>query len=252
MPGYAELEFDLPSALLQAVINTLDNIEEAPLTVVNTQQIPNEQGIYALYHGDEGLVYVGKTDRGAGLRSRLTRHAKKLIGRLNIVPADVSFKAVRVYVFTAMDIEQDLIQHYGNAGAVSWNKSGFGSNDPGKERDTTTYKPEHWDFRYPIDLHTTSFKVEPGPQSVAEALGSLKSSLPFLFRFERPGRSRTAYHPDWNNAQVNIPAGRPTAHQVLQLCGAALPQGWHITKLPSHIIAYKDDRRRFPSGERIA
>ena len=252
-PGCGELEFDLPSALLAAILAKFDDIEPADLTVDNTDKILDAQGIYALYlKNPRRLVYIGKTDSDAGLKHRLTRHARKLIGRLNLRPGDVEFRAIRVFVFTAMDIETALIKHYGGVSSVAWNNSGFGSNDPGKERDTTNYKDDHWDTQFPIDVDTAYCDFEPGNYSVEEIMSELKRKLPFLLRFQRPGRSRSSFHDDFINAQVQIQRRGLTSRQILQECIAALPSGWHATALPSHIICYKNDNRNFPSGETIA
>ncbi|THH35715.1 GIY-YIG nuclease family protein [Aliishimia ponticola] len=238
---------------MKAILERLDDIEAADLTVANMTDMPEEQGVYALYLKDpQRLVYIGKTDSEAGLKHRLTRHARKLIGRKNITAADVQFKAIRLYVFTAMDLEYALIQYHGGVSQVAWNNSGFGSNDPGKERDTTSYKPDHWDTQYPIDLDHVFVQFDPGDYSVDEVMGRLKTELPFLLRYQRPGRSRNSFHEDFERAKVTVAHRGATTRELLQLCMRALPHGWHATALPSHIIAYKDDRRRFPSGEEIA
>lgn len=243
MSGYGELEFDLPSSLLEAVEQRFGNIQAQTLTEQHAAQIPNEQGVYCLFYRDR-LVYIGKTDGGAGLRARLLRHARKLIGRTGLSPKDVSFKALRIFVFTAMDIEQDLIRRHGGVRALAWNGSGFGSNDPGKERDTTHFKHDHFDTMFPIDLAGCFVEFEPREITVAAALGQLKERLPYLLRFEKD-------HADLVHATVTLTAGM-TTQRVLELCIDALPPGWHATALPSHIIAYKNDDRKFPSGKQIA
>ena len=243
MSGYGELEFDLPSSLLEAVEAHLGKIQAQTLTEGHAVQVPNEQGVYCLFYQDR-LVYVGKTDGAAGLRSRLSRHARKLLGRNGLMPDDVSFKALRIFVFTAMDIEQDLIQRHGGVRALAWNGSGFGSNDPGKERDTTCFKDDHFDTMFPIDIDRCFVEIEPAQITVAEALAALKERLPYLLRYEKD-------HDDLALAKVSLAAGM-TTRQVLALCISALPPGWHATALPSHIIAYKNDNRHFPSGTQIA
>ena len=103
-PGYVEFEFDLPEALLTRLINVFDGVESATLSKGNVDSIPEAQGVYQLFL-DRSLVYVGKTDAEAGLRKRLERHALKVQHRRNLAPEQVSFKAVRIYVFTAVDLE---------------------------------------------------------------------------------------------------------------------------------------------------
>ena len=254
MLGYTELEFDLPSALLEAILRCFDRMDAADLTRDNTQELPDEQGVYGLYlRNDLRLpVYIGKTDSDAGLRHRLTRHADRLIGRRNLRQEDVQFRAIRLFVFTAMDLEYALIQHFGGVAEVAWNHSGFGSNDPGKERDTTNYKADHWDTQYPIDIDTPFVPFDPGDYTVAEIMIRLKEGLPFLLRYQRPKAARRSFHDDHENSSIHIPQEDMSTREILELCMAALPPGWHATALPSHIISSQDDTRRFPSGEEIA
>ncbi len=134
--GLVELEFDLPGALLAQLVKTLDEVEAAPLLPEYVSNIPEQQGVYQLFHKTDSsldLVYIGKTDADAGLAKRLQRHSRKIQHRRDLVVEDVFFKAVRVYVFTVADLETDLIKHYGGVKKVPWNGSGFGSNDPGKK-----------------------------------------------------------------------------------------------------------------------
>lgn len=256
IPGYAELEFNLPEALLHSLVATFAQIDMSPLTTANTSKIPNEQGVYQLHlkcseDDSTALVYIGKTDSDAGLRSRLGRHAKRLRGRVNLQPEDVFFKAIRLYVFTAMDLETELIRHYGGVREIPWNHSGFGANDPGKARDTTTYKSDHFDTQFPIDLDSALVPIAPGTYLVSEIMRCLKDKLPYLLRYQRPAQSRNSFHPDFESSRVTLVAGMST-RQVIEYCVRVLPAGWHATALPSHVIAYKDDTRRFPSGTLIA
>lgn len=85
-----------------------------------------------------------------------------------------------MYVFTAMDLEQQLIKHYREKDiSLAWNMSGFGANDPGRERDTTTLKNGHFDLLYPIDIDIP-VEVEPvgSATPVSEVLSRLKRTLP--------------------------------------------------------------------------
>lgn len=183
--GYAEFEFDLPGALLKTLIGAFEKVVSAPLIPTSLQHIPEEQGVYQIFLRDATgtrLVYIGKTDAKSGLHDRLFRHSKKMQQRLNLNPNDVFFKAVRVYVFTAVDLEAQLIANYGGIANVPWNGSGFGSNDPGKERDTTFYKPTHFETQYPIDISRPfDFEVPPSG-TAAELLRHLKRELPYLIR----------------------------------------------------------------------
>ena len=249
--GYVEFEFDLPRALLGRLIEAFVEVTAASLDQSNTFAIPDEQGVYQLFL-DNRLVYIGKTDGDAGLKSRLSRHAKKLLHRHGLDPTRVSFKAVRVFVFTAVDLEGDLIRHYGGVKAVDWNGSGFGSNDPGKERDTSKVKSDHFDAKFPIDLdRTLDISVKEG-ETAAETLLRLKSVLPYALRYQNAGGNWRNAHPDLARSTLTYLKGPLTARSVLQHIASCLPHGWHITALLGYVIMYKDDKRSFPSGAVVA
>jgi hypothetical protein len=123
--GFSEFEFDLPDALLASLIVAFDNMNSAPLDLEHVGELPEAQGVYQLYLDDE-IVYIGKTDAKSGLLKRLSRHACKIQHRQNLTVAQVTFKAIRVFVFTAVDLESQLIRHYRGVSPVSWNNGGFG------------------------------------------------------------------------------------------------------------------------------
>ena len=246
--GYTEFEFNLPEALLARLVKAFDSFAAAPLAKQTVDAIPNEQGVYQLFLSGV-LTYIGKTDAQHGLRVRLLRHAQKIQYRLNLNPSDVTFKAVRVYVFTAIDLEKQLIDHYGGA---PWNGSGFGSNDPGVKRDTTDYKPEHFEFQYPIDINRALTFPVPNTGTAADVLNALKTNLPYLIRFQRPkGKPKNA-HSDLEQTKVTLSAAANSPALVIAEVLNQLPSGWHATMLPSHVIIYKNDTRTFPSGVVIA
>lgn len=249
--GYVEFEFDLPQALLSRLIEVFEAIEAAPLHQSRTVEIPDEQGVYQLFL-DNQLVYVGKTDGDAGLKSRLSRHAGKLLQRKGLDPSRVTFKAVRIFVFTAMDLEGDLIKFYGGVKNLAWNGSGFGSNDPGKERDTTKVKDTNFDAQFPIDVdQQLDFQIEPD-KSAAETIARLRTKLSFTLRFENRAGAGRQPHPDLIATVVSELKGPLTVRQALVHIAKHLPKGWQITALPGYVIAYKNDRRTFPSGSVVA
>jgi len=249
--AYLEFEFDLPQALLANLVDALEGMEAAELCERAVADIPDEQGVYQLFLNG-ALVYVGKTDGDAGLSSRLRRHAIKMLQRHNLEPSMVSFKAVRVFVFTAMDLEGDLIRHYGGVRELAWNGSGFGSNDPGKERDTSKVKPDHFDAQFPINIDlTTEFRVKPGA-SAAEILSDLKSMLPYTLRFQSADGSSRKPHRDLETTELAEFQGQVSVREMLRMVVSQLPTGWHVTALPGYIIMYKNDKRSFPSGTILA
>lgn len=191
--GFREFEFDLPEALLTSLIKEFDGMESAPLLLDNVHTLPEAQGVYQLLLAGQ-VVYIGKTDAEAGLRKRLERHAYAVQHRQNLKPEDVSYKAVRVFVFTAIDLETQLIKHYNGRAPVVWNKSGFGSNDPGRNRETTDLKPDGFDARYPLDLeHLVQLSIPPGA-SATTILAALRQALPYTFRMEGGRKTHDDLH----------------------------------------------------------
>lgn len=240
-PGFLEFEFDLPEALLASLIIALDGLEGVPLTSEHLRGVPEQQGVYQLLLNGE-VVYIGKTDSEAGLLKRLLRHARKIQHRQNLGPEEVTFKAVRIYVFTAVDLETQLIRHYRTQGAVAWNNSGFGSNDPGRNRDKTAAKSTSFDAMYPINLdHEVELGIS-GKSSVERALESLRIHVPYHLRF---GDSAVL-----SEAKLLLPNGKTTAREVISLVLAALPAGWQATALAGRIILYEETDDSYP-GEII-
>lgn len=246
---FKEFELDLPRALLRDLVELLDGMGRAPLDGATVKaNIPEEQGVYQLFL-DDTLAYVGKTDSEAGLNQRLGRHAEKIRQRHNLDPKRVSFKAVRIFVFTAVDLETQLIKHYSaTATPPPWNLSGFGSNDPGRERDTTTLKAGHFDLRYPIDIDVPlGASAAVGEFSVSEVLATLKGEVPYVIRYQNNGGKSRRPHADLESTKVKIPDGGHNARSVLKLVQAALGPDWQVTVQPGYIIIYKE-KKAYPHG----
>lgn len=250
--GFQEFEFDLPSALLHDLIRLLDEMPACTLSRENTEKIPEAQGVYQLFCNEE-LVYIGKTDAEAGLRTRLSRHARKILHRPSLAGTAVTFKAARILVFTAMDLETQLINHYrGQLGAVAWNGSGFGSNDPGRKREETDKAPEGFDASHPIDIDVAGEYLPLGTMTVAEALAKLKGLLPYTLRYETlrgtNGRAlRGAPHADLTTAQLTINTSRQTVRGLMKQISIILGPAWQFTKFSSHVILYRE-RKNYAHG----
>lgn len=249
--GFVAFELDLMEAIMGQLIPTLDAMEPAPLTLDNARDLPDAQGVYLLIH-DGAVRYVGKTDAEAGLATRLARHARKFEQRRNVRPEDVGFKAAQILVLTAMDIETRVIRHYD----AEWNGSGFGSNDPGRNRELTDKAEQGFDARFPIDIDIPLDVLPPGPTTAHDALVALKVALPYTLRFEleRGAKGshafRTKPHPDLPAAPVTIPPGPITVRDAMRLIVAALPPGWQATYFVSHVILYRDNPH-YPHGTAI-
>jgi hypothetical protein len=243
--GYEIFELDIMKAIMDQLIPILDRMEGAELTKENAQLLPAAQGVYQIIHRD-AVKYIGKTDAKTGLRLRMTRHWERLLHRDNIAPTDVQFRAVRVLVMTAVDVERELISHY----RADWNNSGFGSNDPGRERETTGKPAQSFDGQYPINidlaLDLTECGIPVGNHSVHEVLWRIKEFLPFTLRYETTSRAANAYkarpHPDYVASTINIPHPLTTLRALMGHILSALPNGWQATTFVSHVILYKETR----------
>jgi len=252
--GFASFAFDLPGALLERPIEVLDGMTDERLTASTVAGIPAAQGVYQLFLDGE-LVYIGKTDAEAGLRKRLVRHAGKILNRPNLEPRKIAFKAIQVLVFTAMDLEAMLMKHYRRLGApTAWNGSGFGSNDPGRERETTNRKPEGFADQFPISVDIQHEFRPVGSHVVAAALATLKASHNYTRRYEtesiarRVNRSKP--HPDLLAVTFRMTTPRMTVRETLNEMLSALPNGWQATIFAGHVILYKE-HRSYTYGEEL-
>lgn len=255
MSGFLSFELDLMRAVMDQLVPKLDALRSEPLIPASVANLPDAQGVYQLLYGGR-VMYIGKTDADAGLRTRLTRHLKKFMHRQGIAPGDVTFKAAHIQVLTAMDIETELIRHYKERlGAVPWNGSGFGSNDPGRQREETNKPIEGFDAQFPINIDIPANFVPPGTYRVADFLWQLKEILPYTLRYqtEEGGGSqayRTRPHPDYLASQIMVPLTPSTVRWLMQTVVAALPAGWQATEFVSHVILYKENRA-YTHGRRI-
>ncbi len=233
------------------MIAAFDGMEGASLSRDHVKGVPDAQGVYQLLIGDE-IVYIGKTDSQAGLFRRLSRHAWTIQHRTNLRVADVSFKAVRIFVFTAMDLETQLIQHYRGRSSISWNNSGFGSNDPGRNRDKTRAKPTSFDVLYPIDLDVELSLGVSGDVSVAAALRALRDVLPYTLRVQVMAGSTRMPHPDLDEAILSLSPEQTTTRRLIAAAIDVLPTGWQATALAGRVILYKEHEDNYPEGRIIA
>jgi hypothetical protein len=128
--------------------------------------------------------------------------------------------------------------------APSWNNSGFGSNDPGRERDTQ--KPSKFDTAYPLDIDTPLTLPPcplPDPCLAIPALSWLRIQLPYTLRFRDSGN-------EIGNAAVSpavLFGTGITMRRVIGLLMTALPVGWQATVLQGYVILYKETRRDYKS-----
>lgn len=250
IPGYNEFEMDVESVLREQLPVFFEGIDLAPLTHVNVENIPHgAKGAYVLFH-HRVPVYAGKTDAKHGFRTRLGRHWYTLQHRHGLHIDDIGFKAVRVMVFSNFDVEAILIEELRrrNEAHLDWNDSGFGSNDPGRNREGE--EPSNFDEKFPIDIDKPLDWIPAGPQNLLSLLIKVKDDLPYLLRYETDikGRKKNGKidyvhyrvgHAEQRGATVTIPAPPISMREFLAIVVAALP-GWQATIFPDRIILYRE------------
>lgn len=232
--GYGEFELDVEQVLREKLPLFFDGLEQTPLTLEHVEALPERsKGAYMLFRSDDPQpVYAGKTDTTHGFRDRLSRHAWTVQGRQNLDPAEMRFKAVRIMVFAALDAEAILIREMRARmpGALAWNNSGFGSNDPGRNRDGQ--QPAKFDREFPVDI---DFAVPDFPDkslSVPDALDALKQQIPYLLRHGGlPKHSMMPAHQEGK-----------TVRSVLTAAMGALSNGFQATVLHGRVIVYEEQR----------
>ena len=230
--GYDEFEIDIENILREQLPRFFDGVPPAPLTPELVDALPaRAKGAYMLFLGGVP-VYAGKTDTRHGFRERLGRHSWTVQGRINLEPALMSFKAVRIMVFSAFDAEALLIAEMKRRDikALAWNNSGFGSNDPGKNRDGQ--EPAEFDKLYPVDIDFSLEGLPIGHVRLTDLLGIAKQKLPFIIR-------NAPIPPD---VMVDNADDAATLRDVLVLAVGVLPSGWQVTVLHGRVIIYREHR----------
>jgi hypothetical protein len=238
--GYNEFELDVEDILKKQLPAHFQQVEAAPLTLENIYEIPEgAKGAYLLLKDGEE-VYAGKTDAKHGFRNRLQRHFYSMKDRHNLPPESMSFKAVRIWVFSALDVESILITQLkaGRKGALPWNNSGFGSNDPGRRRDTQI--PANFDIWHPINVELKLDFINAGTYRVSEVLETLADNLPYYIRYEKNGKKG---HPEFDTTYVTLAEDKMSAVEVLEAIVQAFPDvSWQATIFHGRIILYKESK----------
>lgn len=248
LKGYVEYEIDIEKVLRHELPVVIAGIELASLTVASVNVIPEgAKGAYVLFL-DGHPVYAGKTDTRHGFRDRLNRHAFTIQNRKNLDPEGIGFKAIRILVFSNFDVEAILIDAMRAAdhSALAWNDSGFGSNDPGHNREGQ--RPADFDLSYPINIDRPLHLVEPGEHEVLRLLILLKQHLPYDLRYEtdpkpnsdKPSSYRKG-HVDHRDAPRISVEDSDTTRTILCKVMGALRSGWRTTVFPGRVILYKED-----------
>lgn len=195
----------------------------------------SKQGVYVL-HLDGVPVYIGKADN---MRARLTKHMKKISGRQNITSGQISYKCLLLdkSMSTAANetILMRMFQPHG-----TWNKTGFGPNDPGKERDTTT--PSSFDSAHPIRVDFPVDGVEDA-ETIESLFRKMKASLPYVFRYEALPvaiASRT----------LELSSTHRSAQALLAAAMATFDHGWRAAVLSYGMVIYHN-KKNYPHAQAV-
>lgn len=242
MPQFFDLfALDMQRVLNDEIVKAFDPLEPVPLTAENIGRLAEHEagsphatkGLYILHYRG-AAVYVGKAEDS--LRSRLADHRVKLDSRLNIQVADIGFRCLYLDKnWSALTHEGPLIGRLG----CNWNSSGFGNHDPGRNRDKTELKDNHFDRLFPINANLP-LTFGAGRRSVATAILEVKDQLPFLFRYQtkrgfRPNRS----HPEYQSRHVEFDAAE-TVRSAMGKIVDALGGEWQATFLYGYLILYRE------------
>lgn len=235
----SDFKLSITKALADQLAEVLDSLVAAPFTAANVTRIAERPGIYELFEKngpslEPTRVYVGKAK--SDLRKRLSQHFLKLLGRENLLSDSILFKIV--YVDEDLDAaapERMLIDRYRNESSVPWNTNGFGNKDPGRNRDRTLVKSDHFDALYPINLMYRPAQWamhQTDTPTVSSSLELLKKATPFNIRFEN--------HQDLRRPLLPFREAPVTVADWLEAVIHSLPEGWQATALPGYVIIYKE------------
>lgn len=226
MAATADFELSVTRALSHQLSAALATLTPVPLTESELGAIQNKAGVYVL-RLDGQVVYIGKSSRS--LRQRLGNHHRKLSGRRNLSLDRVTFSGL--YMKEDLDAvapETLLIKDV----RPPWNFNGFGNKDPGKQRDKTVVRREHFDAMFPINLDAAV--TDPLGTTLEDFLVALKRALPFNLRYTQDAPDRQVLQ------ATKPPIVQPgaTVREVFSGVVGSLPIGWQLTALPGYAILY--------------
>ncbi|MFF3265305.1 Eco29kI family restriction endonuclease [Streptomyces sp. NPDC002932] len=237
---HKDFTLSITKALGDQLAAALKGLDRAPLAEESIARLKEKPGVYQLYLNGE-FVYVGKADKS--LPARLRNHLRKISGRRNISLAEMAFSCLYVAEdFSALAPEQLLISHHKGMGNIPWNNNGFGNKDPGRQRDSTVLKRNHFDVLFPIDLDRPIDGLEPCEGTLQELLEAIKGGLPYNFRY---GKSA-----EFNTRRVQVPARDMTANEIFSLISVKIPDKWQVTALMGYVIMYDDSPNTYKSAWR--
>ncbi|MGW2677862.1 GIY-YIG nuclease family protein [Streptomyces sp. NPDC001436] len=237
---HKDFTLSITKALGDQLAYALKKLGRAPLSEESIARLKEKPGVYQLYLNGK-FVYVGKADKS--LPARLGNHLRKISGRRNIFLDEMAFSCLYVAEdFSALAPEQLLITHHKGQGDIPWNNNGFGNKDPGRQRDSTVLKRNHFDVLFPIDLDRPIEGLRAGETTLHELLETIKAGLPYIFRY---GKSA-----EFKARKLHVPSAAMTADEVFQLVSAEIPAKWQVAALMGYVIMYDDSPNNYKSAWR--
>ncbi|MFG2667324.1 GIY-YIG nuclease family protein [Streptomyces sp. NPDC048387] len=237
---HKDFTLSITKALGDQLAAALKGLDRAPLAEENIARLKEKPGVYQLYLNGE-FVYVGKAEKS--LPTRLHNHLRKISGRRNISLAEMAFSCLYVAEdFSALAPERLLISHHKGQGDIPWNNNGFGNKDPGRQRDSTVLKQNHFDVLFPIDLDRPVEGLQAGETTLHSLLETIKADLPYNFRYGKSAEFKTR--------RIHVPAAGMTADEVFQLISAEIPTKWQVAALMGYVIMYDDSPNEYKSAWR--
>jgi hypothetical protein len=233
IPGYGEYEIVVEEVLRQSLPGAFGKVDEAPLTLEATAKLPiGAKGAYLLFMNGRP-VYAGKTDTRHGFQARLRRHALSVQHREGLDPSHLTFKTMRIMVFSAFDVESILIREMQrlDPAHLNWNNNGFGSNDPGQNRDDG--EPSNFEKEFPINVDVVLSDIPAGPMALFAVLKRAQHSVSYKLR----------HGPITGYAQVTVLVPKnPTMQHILDAVAGVLPDDFQITIFHGRIILYSQEK----------
>jgi hypothetical protein len=235
--GCTQFDLNLAKAVVEQMVAAFDALEPVALSSANLLAVPPAPGVYQLLHR-RCLVYVGQA--ADTLQGRLERHRSTLSGRRGIAIEDMQYRALVVNRnWSTLATEQALLSHY--RGSPAWNNSGFGSNDPGRNRDQTAEKSGHFNVQFPINIDFPAVPSVLGLRDARVILERLKETAPFIIRFDSSAIDAL------RRAEVPEVSGNSIA-AVLTAIGQALGPNWQVSALPGRVLIYRESGQAYPNA----
>jgi len=246
MASFGQFKFRMSEALIEQIIQYLDELEWAPLTqsTIDTHIVGDTRqslGVYLLGRGEAPSsvrpTYVGQSQ--AAIYDRLTKHAKFVRDRGGLTVDNLFFKAAEIIIFDAVHVETRLIRHFGTKWSkpqadCGWNGSGFGSNDSGGRRDDQ--KPSQFDKRFPIDITLPKENLfDPGPISIKDAISRMRQVVPYTIRVLPQFQG----HADLDQITTITAQSGSVLDGIRTLLGA-MPVGWTARAYPVKVVFQRD------------